>query len=64
MQYVRKTKDIYELQIDYGYGDGYEYIIAEDTIREANKRRTEYLKNDTQMKRIRIVHKRVPLNQE
>lgn len=29
MAYVRKTKDEYQLLANYGYGDGWEYVIAE-----------------------------------
>jgi len=59
--YQRKTRDEYEIQCDYGYGDGFECVCAEDTRKEANQRRFEYLQNDTQMKRIRIVKKRVKI---
>jgi len=35
MSYIRKTKDEYQLLCNYGYGDGWEYVLAEDTMKEA-----------------------------
>jgi hypothetical protein len=52
--YIRKTRDEYELQIDYGYGYGFETVLTED-------RYNEYLANDMFLKQIRIVKKRVKL---
>ena len=43
MAYVRKTRDEYQLLCDYGYGDGWEYILAEDTMKEARQRKKEYI---------------------
>lgn len=59
--YKRKTKDEYQVQCDYGYGDGFEEVTSEETRKEANDRRHEYLLNDKQMKRIRIVKRRVKI---
>ena len=39
MSYIRKTKDEYQLLCNYGYGDGWEYVLAEDTMKEARDRK-------------------------
>jgi hypothetical protein len=59
--YIRKTRDEYELQIDYGYGYGFETVLTEDSRKEARARYNEYLANDMFLKQIRIVKKRVKL---
>ena len=46
--YKRKTKDVWVLYQDYGYGDGWEYVIEEDTLDEIKKRKKEYLENQPQ----------------
>ena len=33
--YTRKTKDIYEVNGNYGYGHGFEYLIAYDNYKDA-----------------------------
>ena len=43
--YKRKTYDVWELYIDYGYGDGWEYVLTEKSLpkpesAEKNMRRT------------------------
>lgn len=44
--YVRKTKDVYEVQGNYGYGHGFERVTAEDTQGEALERLREYRANE------------------
>ena len=61
MAYVRKTKDEYQLLCDYGYGDGWEYVLAEDTMKEARQRKKEYMENAPQYS-YRIVKKLVPID--
>lgn len=61
MAYVRKTKDEYQIKIDYGYGHGLEYVCAEETAKEAWKRLREYIANDKQMVRFKIVRKRIKI---
>lgn len=39
MAYIRKTKDEYQLQCNYGYGDGWEEVLTEDTFKEAKERK-------------------------
>jgi len=41
--YVRKTRDTYELWINYGYG--WEHELTEDSFREYRERRKEYREN-------------------
>lgn len=43
--YVRKTRDVFELHVNYGYGDGWEHEITEDTYEEALARLAEYREN-------------------
>lgn len=59
MAYIRKTKDEYHLLCNYGYGDGWEYVLAEDTPQEARQRKQEYIENAPQYQ-YKIVKKRVP----
>lgn len=56
--YQRKTKDVYILMANYGYGDGWEYVTEEETRTEAKKRLTEYIKNAPEYQ-YKIVCKRV-----
>lgn len=46
MAYKRKTRDVFEIQGD--YGNGYEYICEEETLREAKKTLAEYDENELQ----------------
>lgn len=43
--YVRKTRDEYVLQTNYGYGDGWEDVVTEDTPGEIRLRLKEYREN-------------------
>lgn len=63
MAYIRKTKDEYQLFCDYGYGDGWEYVLAENTMQEARKRKKEYLENMPECS-YKIVKKRVPIERK
>lgn len=58
MAYVRKTKDEYQLLCNYGYGDGWEVVLTEETLKEAKERKKEYLENMPQYA-YKIVKKRV-----
>lgn len=60
MAYIRKTRDEYQLLCDYGYGDGYEYVLSEDTMKEAKQRKKEYIENMPQYL-YKIVKKRIPI---
>ena len=44
MAYQRKTRDEYELQGN--YGQGWEALTTEETMREAKERRREYIENE------------------
>lgn len=63
MAYVRKTRDEYEVQIDYGYGYGFVGVISSDTYAEAKAYYRDYLENDRDMKAIRIKKVRVKIEQ-
>lgn len=58
MAYVRKTKDEYVLLTDYGYGDGWEEVLTEETYAEAKQRKKEYIENMRQYP-YKIVKRRV-----
>lgn len=45
MAYTRKTKDIYNIVTNYGYG--WEVECTEETYKEAKQRLKEYMENTT-----------------
>ena len=45
MAYTRKTKDVYNIVTNYGYG--WEVECTEDTYKEAKQRLKEYRENTT-----------------
>ena len=57
----RKTREVFELWVNYGYGDGFEHEITENTKAEARQRRREYRENcpqypvEIRVKRERII---------
>ena len=60
MAYVRKTRDSYEVQGNYGYGDGFECVTAEDTRHEARERLKEYRANEPGVPfRLKVVREKV-----
>lgn len=63
MAYVRKTRDEYQLLCNYGYGDGWEYVLSEDTMKEIKQRKKEYIENMPQYP-YKIVKKRIPINEK
>ncbi len=54
-KYIRKTRDVWEIHVD--YGQGWEYEIAEFSFSEARARRREYRENCPQYP-LKIVRKR------
>lgn len=60
--YIRKTRDEYTLQGDYGFG-GWEDLTTEDTWKEIRQRRKEYRENDYNVHALRIIKRRVPIEQ-
>ena len=46
MTYQRKTRDVYDVEGNYGYGDGWEAVTAEDNRKEARERLKEYRENE------------------
>lgn len=61
MAYVRKTKDVFEVQVNYGYGHGFECVYTEETRKEARERIKEYQENAPEYA-VRIVCKRVKIS--
>ncbi len=57
MAYTRKTRDVYELHADYGYGDGWEYVTTEHSRERIRARQREYRENCPQYA-TRIIIKR------
>lgn len=57
MAYERKTRDEYEIVTNYGYG--WEVECSEDTLKEAQERKKEYLKNAKWLVGIYIRKRRV-----
>ncbi len=55
--YVRKTRDVWHLLVNYGYGDGWEHEVTEETRKEAIEQRNTYRENCPQYP-VRIVKKR------
>lgn len=55
--YVRKTRDEYAIEADYGYG--WERVTSEDTLENARERLKEYRENEK--KPVRIRKRRVPI---
>ena len=46
MTYIRKTRDYWNVEGNYGYGDGWEVVTAEDDRKEARQRLKEYRENE------------------
>lgn len=42
MPYQRKTRDVWKLMVNYGYGHGWEHELTEFTRAEAQQRLKEY----------------------
>lgn len=58
MAYTRKTRDIYETQVDYGYG--FETVTIEETYKEAKEMALCYWENERRP--VRIVKRREKMN--
>lgn len=59
--YVRKTKDVYCVEIDYGYGDGFEPVFETDNKISAQLIKEDYIRNDIFAKRIRVKKHRIKI---
>lgn len=46
MAYKRKTRDVYEVVYDYGYGDGPDVLTRCTTLREVKEDRKAYIENE------------------
>ena len=60
MSYTRKTRDEYRLMCNYGYGDGWEEVLTEESYAECKQRKREYQENMPQYP-YKIVKRRVPI---
>jgi hypothetical protein len=61
MSYKRKTRDVYDIQGDYGYGHGWETVTAEETYRDARVQLRGYRDNEPGVPfRIKITRERIP----
>jgi hypothetical protein len=60
MAYKRKTRDVWQVEVNYGFGHGWEYQIAEYSIVEARKRLREYRENCQYPSRMRKTRERIP----
>lgn len=58
--YVRVTRDEYDVEGNYGYGDGFEVVTCEAARGEARARLREYRENEPGVP-FRIVKRRVRL---
>ena len=56
----RKTRDEYRIEVNYGYGHGWEHEISEDSRTEGKKRLAEYRANAPQYP-VRMVKRRVKI---
>ena len=60
MAYKRTTKDTWEVQVDYGYGDGFEFVAGYDSRKEALLERSAYVANAPQYPtRVKMVRSKV-----
>ena len=57
MAYQRKTRDYYDIEQNFGYGDGWEVVCAAETWREAKVALREYRQNQPEYA-VRAVRKR------
>jgi hypothetical protein len=57
--YKRKTKDVWEVIGDYGYGYGNDVLTIEATRKDALQQMQCYVENDRQLKSIQIKKRRV-----
>jgi hypothetical protein len=60
MTYKRKTRDEWRLEVNYGFGHGWEHEISEYSKSEARTRLREYRANCQYPTRLRKVRERLP----
>ena len=63
MAYVRKTKDEYIVQGNYGYGHGFEDECSEETRKEALERLKEYRDNAPGIYRLIVRRVKIEANE-
>ena len=62
MAYIRKTRDVYEIQVNYGF-NGYECVTCEETLMDAKRTLRDYRENEPQYPS-RIIKKREKISNE
>ena len=63
MAYIRKTRDIYEIQCYYP-GYGFDTVTYEDNIKDAKQMKKDYIENELKYgtcSAVRIIKKRVKI---
>jgi hypothetical protein len=58
MAYIRKTVDEFDIEADYGHGQGFEMVTCETTFGQALQTKRDYKLNEPGIP-FRIVHHRV-----
>ncbi len=61
MKYQRKTKDEYQIHVNYGYGDGWEHETTEDSWKDAKAQRKCYRENAPQYP-VKMIKRRVKID--
>lgn len=56
MSYKRKTKDVYQVQCN--YGQGFEEVFSSENFTEARNIKKDYINNDSYALSIRLITKR------
>ena len=63
MAYKRKTRDVWELRVNYGFGHGWETECSEPTRAQGIQRRREYRENCPEYP-VKLVKVREPIQQD
>ena len=57
MTYIRKTRDVWDIEQNFGYGYGWEVVTSEETRKDAQRARQEYRDNQPEYP-VRIIKRR------
>ena len=62
--YKRKTYDVWDIQVDYFTGSGFETVCTEENINDAIRTTRDYIENveDYGQGKVRCKKRRVPIN--
>ena len=64
MAYVRKTRDCWDIETNWGYGGGWEYECREYSLRDAKAQHKRYIENCGGRCGVRIVKRREPIENQ